>query len=571
MPAVVYTEQSDDVTDLIHRARAAADHEVALVVNAGTVGLRTPLSVRLLRQVSMNAGKTVSVISGDPYVQELSRRGGLPTYASVPAFERGIQTVRPHGDDAMPVASAAGRMADPAAAAVAPAAAVASPAPRRSILAPAASRWRDRRRPLYFAIAGVVLLGVVLLLVVAPSATVNITLAGQPLSANPTIQGTADATSAGQPDHIVTSVVTSDQKQTFDAKPSGTQPVPGVPAKATIHFTTTVPNGAIFTVNAGNEFDTTDNPPIRFVAAQATNICIGPNGAPPAGCPAGWTPNADAPVQDATGEAKGNVGAGTITKWSPPSEDPCNPGNPSSQQCFGGDITFTNPSPASGGADPTTQTVASQNDVTSWTNQVNQLEQQLTGQVNSDMQSKAGGKVFAKDPGGNGTTIACTATPGVPNANQAWKDTTITVECQGSGSAYSVSDVLTDARADLQSQVPQGNVIDPTSLSCTKPAVTQAATDGTVVLSVSCTGFSEPSIDTQSLRNQLSGKSPGDAKNLIEHQLANVESVSISQSPVPLFWLPFFANRISINTSFVPATTTGGGSTSTPGPSPTGT
>ena len=59
------------------------------MLGAGTAGLQTPLNVRLLRQLGTRAGKTVSVISGDPYIQELSRVGGLATYASVPAFERG--------------------------------------------------------------------------------------------------------------------------------------------------------------------------------------------------------------------------------------------------------------------------------------------------------------------------------------------------------------------------------------------------------------------------------------------------------------------------------------------------
>ena len=98
MPQVIYTEPSDEIVDLVDRVRNAPDTDVALVLNAGTTGMQTPLNVRLLRQLGTRAGKTVSVISGDPYIQELSRVGGLPTYASVPAFERGIQTIRPHSD-----------------------------------------------------------------------------------------------------------------------------------------------------------------------------------------------------------------------------------------------------------------------------------------------------------------------------------------------------------------------------------------------------------------------------------------------------------------------------------------
>ncbi len=99
MPQVIYTESGDEIVDLIDKVRNAPDADVALVVNPGTTGMQTPLNVRLLRQLGGRAGKNVSVISGDPYIQELSRVGGLRTYASVPAFERGIETVRPHSDD----------------------------------------------------------------------------------------------------------------------------------------------------------------------------------------------------------------------------------------------------------------------------------------------------------------------------------------------------------------------------------------------------------------------------------------------------------------------------------------
>ena len=108
MPQVIYTEPSDEIVDLVDKVRNAPDADVALVLNAGTTGMQTPLNVRLLRQLGTRAGKTVSVISGDPYIQELSRVGGLPTYASVPAFERGIQTIRPHNADGPTDAAATG-------------------------------------------------------------------------------------------------------------------------------------------------------------------------------------------------------------------------------------------------------------------------------------------------------------------------------------------------------------------------------------------------------------------------------------------------------------------------------
>jgi hypothetical protein len=557
VPQVIYTEPSDEIVDLVDKVRKSAESDVALVLGAGTMGLQTPLNVRLLRQLGTQAGKRVSVISGDPHIQGLSRVGGLPTYASVPAFERGIQTVRPHSDEGAPVAGAAaafaGAGAGAGAAGVGPFGSPPPPPPppratgAGTSAGGAANRLAGRRRPLYFIAAGLAVLGILLFLVVAPSAKVTITLAGTPLSANPTIQGSTDPGSAGQPDHIVTTVVTSDQSAQFTATPTGKQPVPAAAATATIVFSTTIPIGAQFTVTKGSEFDTQDNPPIRFYATQDTPVCVGPNGTPPSNCPPGA--GSSVAVADGTPEAKGNVAANTITKWP---QDPCPaPPNPPFPGCTAGELTETNPAAATGGADAKTNTVASQTDLSGWTAQATQSQQALTTQANQDMQTKAAGKVMAKDPGGNGVSVACTVTPPLPAVNAVVATAQITVACHGKAATYNPGDVETVVAADLQKQVAQGDTLATSAINCTKPSVTQAADDGTVVLSVQCTSFSRESIDVTALKGQLTGHSPGDAKNIIEHRLNRVQSVVVKQSPIPFFWLPFFSSRIEIDEAFV--------------------
>ncbi|MBJ7595029.1 MAG: hypothetical protein JF886_09255 [Candidatus Dormibacteraeota bacterium] len=553
MPQVIYTEPGDEIVDLVERVRNAPDADVALVLNPGTTGLQTPLNVRLLRQLGTRAGKNVSVISGDPYIQELSRVGGLPTYASVPAFERGIQTIRPHRADGPTDAAGAGAGAGLL---FAPPGGPPPPPPARTAAgmgaaAAARSPLAGRRRPLYFVAAGLVILGLILLLVVAPSAKITITLTGTPLTANPTIQGSPDPTNGSQPDHIVTSVVTSDQSSQFTATPSGKQQVPAAAANAVLVFSTTLPQGTQFDVPKSTEFDTQDAAPIRFYATQDTQVCIGPNGTTPANCPAGVTPNNSVPVQDGTAEAKGNVGANTITKW-PQNPCPAPPRPPFFPGCTATDLSETNPNPATGGADAKTNTVASQSDVSGWTQQSAAAQQTLTGQVNQDMQNKAGGKTLAKDPGGNGVTVACAATPPLPAVNAVFGTAQITVACHGKAAAYNPTDVTAAAKADLQQQVAQGDTLATDAINCTKTAVTQAADDGTVVLSVQCTSFSRPAIDIGALKGQLTGHSPGDARSIIEHRLNHVKNVTVSQSPIPFFWLPFFASRIEIDESTGP-------------------
>lgn len=541
MPQVIYTEQSEEIVELIDRVRKAPDSEVALVLGAGAAGMQSPLNVRLLRQLGTRAGKTVSIISGDPYIQELSRVGGLATYASVPAYERGIQTVRSHADESGGAAAAGATGVALATAPLAPPAPPPLP-PRTATTAPAGGRGLGaRRRALYFAAAGLVILGLVLFVVVAPSAKVTITLAGTPLTVNPTIQGSPDAANAGQADHIVTSVVSSSQSAQFTAKPTGTQPVPATAAAAQIVLSTDLPTVAPFTVPKGEEFDTADNPPIKFFATQDTVVTVPP---PSGGQQYGPASN-PIPVADGTAEAKGNVAANTITQW---------PGNPCVNRqpvCSPSDLKSTNPAAATGGADAKTNVVASSQDVSGWTTQVTQSEQTLTAQAKQDMQSKGAGKTFAVDPAGHGTSVACTVTPALPAANAVFTTTQETVACNGKAAVYNPSDVTTDVTADLQTQVAQGDSLATNSINCTKPAVTQAADDGTVVLSVNCTSFSRPSIDLTALKGQLAGKSPSDARNVIQHRLNRVQNVTISQSPMPFFWLPFFSSRIEIDENFV--------------------
>jgi hypothetical protein len=542
MPQVIYTEPSEEIVELVDRVRKAPENEVALVLSAGAMGLQSPLNVRLLRQLGTRAGKTVSIISGDPYIQELSRVGGLATYASVPAFERGIQTVRAHSDEAAGFANAGAGVA------LATAPPLAPPLPPRTgagppgaAKPPAGDRGLGgRRKPLYFAAAGLVVLGLILFLFVAPSAKVTITLAGAPLTVSPTIQGSPDPANAGQADHIVTSVVTSAQSAVFTATPTGKQPVPAKAATATIVLQTDLPSVAPFTIPKGEEFDTADNPPIKFFATQDTVVTVPPPGP---GQPLG-APSNPIPVADGTAEAKGNVAANTITKW---------PGNPcpSPPTCIASDLKATNPAAASGGADATTNVIASSQNVAAWTAQVTQSEQTLTAQAKQDMQSKAAGKTFAVDPGGNGTTVACAVTPALPAANAVFATAQETVACNGKAATYNPSDVSTDVKADLQQQVAQGDALATDSINCTKPAVTQAVDDGTVVLSVQCTSFSRPNVDLNALKGQLTGKSASDARNVIEHRLNRVQNVAISQSPVPFFWLPFFSGRIEIDENFV--------------------
>jgi len=568
MTLVVNSKHDDEIADVVERVKSAAaaegDGDIALVVPDGSRAFQTPLNARLLSQFTKQLGRRVVMVSGEPRVQELARSSGFPIYASLTALERGVEVVAPMAPRT-PTAYAGGGTA----------LAVASPPPSTATRAP--DRWAaqtraggggERRRVLpggpdlrlpgtrrawYFAGAAVAVVGIILFLLLSPTATITVTVAATPLSVNATIQGSPDATAAVGGDHILTSVVSSTGSSNFQATPTGQKTLPATAATATEVISTTYPDGIQGTIPAGTQFQSSDSAhSLTFGVTHDTYVCVAPTGSPP---PSGCTnngqhaqPNSQLPVQDETPEAKGNVAAGTLTYW-PTSQQPtlCQPSPPEQIDL----CSATNPAATSGGADSKQVTVASSGDVSNWTQQVQQIEHSLTNQVTEDMKGKAGGKTIAQDPNGGGKSIAFTVNPALPSAGDQFSPTQITISANASAAVYDPASVRNDVLSDLKAQVPQGDQLGADKLSIQPVNVTQAATDGTVILSVSATGFSQPVVDLAGLKKQLSGKNPGDAQKIIEGRIDKVQSVKVSEFPFPLFYLPFFSSRIEINENFV--------------------
>jgi hypothetical protein len=586
MPAVVVAKPDDEIVDLIDRVRSSADPDVGLVVPSSSRALQTPLNVRLLAQLSNQSGRRTAIVSEDPRVQQLARANGLQVYGSVPAFERGIELAAPRvggvgqarnlGVSAATGAASAAVLEPPPlpppppTSPPSPAPGTARFEPRRVItqMPPArpSRRW-DRRGLLYIAGAAVAIVGILLFMTLSPSAKITITIAATPLAVNATIQGSPTASLASKPDHVLTGVVTSSATQTFQATPTGTLPIAALAAFTKVVFSTDDPDGFQFSLPQGNEISQTGGSAI-FAVNKTTYICIGPNGNPatPASC-GGAKPNATATVVDTVAGAAGNVGADQLTSW--PS-DPCPSPEPSNAQnvfgnpyfaCFGHDgnyhsILVTNPSAAGGGIDAKTTPSAGATDVANWTSQVQQLEATLTSQLNTDLQTKAAGKTFANDPNGNGNTIVFTVTPPLPPVNTPFTTRSITVSASAQAAVYDQVAVHNDVIADLNKLVKPGDQLAPGKLSTPPCTVTQASTSGTVVLACSATDFSQPRVDLNALKSQLTGRNPGSAPKIIESRVPKAQSVSVSMSPFQLFYLPLFASRIEIDENFVAPSTT---------------
>jgi hypothetical protein len=580
MPAVVVAKPDDEIVDLIDRVRSSGDPDVGLVVPSSSRALQTPLNVRLLAQFSNQSGRRTAIVSEDPRVQQLARANGLQIYGSVPAFERGIELAAPRvGGVGQARNIAAGAATGTAAAAVlepppAPPPApptmtppVHAPAPARleprrviTQIPPARpSRGWDRRRLLYAAGAALAIIGIVLFMTLSPSAKITLTIAATPLAVNATIQGSTSASQANKPDHVLTRVVTSTASQTFQASPTGTKTLPATPAKVSLTFSTDSPNDISFQLSANNTSSgiQTADQSTTFAPTRNTVICIGPDNPAPKKSACGSSPyNSSAPYVDLASGAAGNVAAGSVTSWQ---GDPC-----PSLLCPGIHITVANTNAATGGTDPKQVTSASASDVSSWTQQVQNVEAQLTSQLNTDLQARAAGKAFAVDPSGNGKTIVFAVTPPLPPVNAQFATTTFSVSASAQAAAYDPAAVRIDVLADLDKLVKPGEQLAPGRLSTPPCTVTQASTNGTVVLACSATDFSQPQVDLSALKAQLSGRNPGSAAKIVKDRLPQVQSVHVSESPFQLFYLPLFASKIEIDENFVAPST----SSSTSSPSP---
>jgi hypothetical protein len=572
MSAVVIAKADDEIVDLIDRVRSSADPDVGLLVPSSSRALQTPLNVRLLAQFSHQSGRRTSIVTEDPRLQQLARASGLQVYGSVPAFERGIELGGPRVSGAAPGRALAGAGAGGmAAAAVLEPPPLPPPAPPPvgpPAHAPATTRleprrvitqlppvrpprgW-DRRRFLYVAGAAVAILGIVLFMALAPSAKITITIAATPLSVDSTIQGSTNATVATQPDHVLTGVVTATTNQQFQASPTGTTSLPATTAKTTLTFSTNSPSDISFALNPNdaNAAIQTSDQSITFLPARKTIICIGPTNPAPAGSSCQNHPyNATASYAAQNTGAASNVAADSLTLWN---GDPC-PGSPT---CLGSTISVTNNNAASGGADAKQVTAASATDVANWTAQVTQIESSLVAQLQTDLQAKAAGKVFAKDPTGNGALTSYSVKPALPAANSPYAATTIVVTAASEAAIYDPIAVRNDVIADLDKLVKPGDQLAPGRLTTPPCTVTQASVNGTVILACSATDFSQPTVNLDTLKAQLTGRNPGNAQSIVQRNIAKVQNVHVSEWPFQLFYLPLRASQIAIDENFVVTST----------------
>ena len=566
MARLVYVEPEEEITDLVGRIRDFHDEaEVVFVLPHRSTVLQSVLNLRLLQQYSRSFLRPSSIVTSDPRTQQLARDNGFPTFASVAAFERGVQAVpqpAPRGAT-LPDPDSEGRGPGLTPAAAAATAAAAARVPRQT---PARVNRvaSDRRRGLAIAAVALFVVGLLLLFLVAPTATVTVVLQATPVKEdNLTVQGTPDPTAASGPLKVLTVVAGADETAKVPFKATGQKNIAAAAATAQIVFSTDYVAPFCLRISKGSTL--AESGSLKWVATDtpAYDTQCANNGVYVPGSPDGKfaPPSKPIGVTASSQGAAGNVPAGGINSPDP-AINGCNPQNYPTPPpgggpyqpppaCSPGDFRVTNPSAAGGGADQHTLTVVQDSDVAAFQAQLQQTTGSLTDKVKADMLAKAPGKTFAIDPGKSGLTLSQDLSPAVPaSGDQAPATQDITVAEHGQGALYNPKEVRARLEERLRQDVQQTQadaILSDSGRVVGDPVVQQAGPDGVVVFSISGSGYAQPPVDYARLRDNFTGHSRDSVRQVVQAQFGKaVQDVQVAQT-IPFFVLPLFSSRIDVS------------------------
>jgi hypothetical protein len=566
MAKLLYVEPNDEITDLVDRIRRAeGDRDLVFVVPPDGKVLRSPLDMRLLMQYTRGFQKRIAIVTGDPQIQALALRTGFPTFASLARLEQGAPLRGVPEAAAASVAAAAVVAAAPVVAGEdTPPTQLAKRTPSTLLAAGtggAAGWWarveemwasqRGRQRLLVIGSVVVVVL-LLLLLFVFPSATITLGVQAHRLADTATIQGTSGSGSGPTLDQISTEALQSQTyTQNFTVTPSGTQSLPPVPATGDLEFCWSGnPNQTLsFQGNAPEFADTTTS----GVGFTTTTGGEGQTVTLPA-CSSGYSTGVAVQADANTVGTQGNVGSGEGWNWTNYSASGCISSGPNTCTNNDNNLHITNSAAMTGGKAATTQSVFSTSDATAATQQQQTVDTSLTRKATKQLKRLAAQdkSVIAQTTGGSGVVVTVN-NPTLPTGCNTSASTpcpaastqTLTVTLSAAATAYSPAAAKAAVLKDLKSKVPSnGELLADPDLG--NPKVVSAGAGGAVTLTSHAVGYWAPQLNLKTFQAKLGFMSPGAAKTYLLGQLPGSSTVTISQSPFGLPWLPLFSGNIHL-------------------------
>ncbi len=513
---LIYVEADEEITELVDRLRTLQTQEaVTLVIPESPKALQSPMSFRLLKRYAQNFGIQLNVVSGDSRIRALSLESGFSTFASVEAYDRGVEVHRAGSLEAPETADVLAASYQPPAT---PRAIVSAPAKRP---VPTPSAFSDERPPAGRPagptaprlrrpfVVGAGLVGLLAILAggfYLPTATVTLSVAGTKVEVNPKLVGAA-AAPAGATDRFQTKALDATASQSALGTATGQKQMLAVSATGTVVFTTSSSATKKFTFLKGTQIQTADGS-VKFLT-QRESEALDPGAS-----------SKPIPIIAFRAGPNGNVPAYSITVVVP--SDP--------------EYSVTNPQPIFGGADARIVTVILDSDITV-------AKQALVDQLAPKVQNDLNGKVAGLHLVPESIKIDSTATQDAKVGDQV-ANFNITVTVTGRASAFDDAAVRKLLAGALEGKVPTGQQLSEDPIA-TSYKVATAAPDGNVTLDGHAHAFARPVFNAGDIRSRIKGKSPGPARASLQH-LPGVVDVLVRQQPMALPWLPLFSSRIFI-------------------------
>jgi hypothetical protein len=386
------------------------------------------------------------------------------------------------------------------------------------------------RRWLALAALGIALVGIVLAVLLVPTASITLTVPVTALSAPVRMAVAVPAVSARGVPTTPASVPAASQTQTVAA----TGKVPAVAATGTVLFSWR----SCFQVPFSSPCPT---PPPSVAIPQGTAVATCPGTAEDQPCPhrgvefvttspatltlSGGSNSVTVPIRAADPGAAGDTAAFAIDVI-------VSPGFPRSE------YKVSNPEPTRGGADPTGVAVA-QNDI-------DQTAAGLGAALKARQAASLAGRARAQ-----GLVIVGDPhfTYGVSSDHQAGDPVArvaVTVRVAADAIAVPDSELRGLAVQALQAKAPAGELVVAASVAWEKPVLFPAQ-DGPRVITVAH-GVSSR-VDPARVRRLATGSSPGGTALLLR-QTYGASAVTVAQWPVALPWLPLLQGRISVSVRY---------------------
>jgi hypothetical protein len=511
----IYVETEEEIPEVVERLRRSTGEDAMLVLPARSRVGQSRFNFQLLRNYATRMGKKVTVVCDDPAVQKMASETGFPVFGTVSPLGEGIATEAPAPEAPRKWWQRKSGRLEAHVGVIAP----------TKLITKSATELKPGRFLLYVALLMILLVGLSVMAVFVPSASVTLIAQATPFSERD-VEIQAEPGKA--PIRVRINVISRTDSQGF--KTTGVKAVPLAPANGQVVYTNDFPaphcpgidcGSPGIIIPYGQRLMNTNS--LEFFQSSG-NVLVA------------WKNTATANVTAVKPGTVGNVGDHTITQIENSVYDP-------------NKLTVTNPQATGGGTDPSSTPLMTLADFDAGRAQ---LEQSLHQEI---AQQLAAAQVA-------GEKLSATIVFGSPQFNTDHKpgdavpsfNGTMTV--QGEGDFYVDADVAKAFTQYLEQRVPNNEQLLTESGVKVDYRILNATSGGHLTFIGNATAFVAPKLDEAKILASIVGRPLQGAKFYL--QTLPIKSSSIEEKPIPLPLMPLLGSRIAIHYVVQPGLATPG-------------